>query len=187
MRKMVLAATAVGVAFAGLAMTSCSDEVLEPQAVASRADTQPTDEDYAMEIIQSVSGNAHSPDGEVRQITRTINIVKYEDGTVEGWYHARGRNTSGAHIRVQIDCLHVNGNQAWASGAVVAAVNPDNIGRPYSIRVIDHGEGANAAPDEFGGTRFMYYDCVTEPDLPVWDLTIGNIVVRGGDGGPLVE
>ena len=112
MKKIMLATMAVGLAFIGLAMTSCSEEPLEPQSVDFRADALNLDNKYDMEVIQSVSGNGHNNESEVRRVTRTINIVKYEDGTVEGWYHARGRGTSGAHIKARIDCLHVVGNQA---------------------------------------------------------------------------
>lgn len=176
--KTMLPAT-IALALVGLAMTGCSDDVLEPQAVADRTGILPTDEDSDMEIVQSVTGNGHNNEGEIRRITRTINIFKYEDGTVEGWYHALSRGPGGAHVRVRIECLHVDGNQAWASGVVVAAVNPDNIGRPYAVRVIDNGEGANAAPDEVGSARFMDYDCTTEPDIPLRQLTDGNIQVIG--------
>jgi hypothetical protein len=180
MRKMTLTAMAVGLAFVGLTMASCSEEPLEPQTSAYRADAQPAGDDSEMEIVQSVTGNGHNNEGEIRRITRTINIFKYEDGTVEGWYHARGRGTtSSAHVRVRIDCLHVAGNQAWASGTVVAAVNPDNIGRPYAVRVVDNGEGSRSAPDEVGSARFIDYDCTTEPDIPLRQLSDGNIKVTG--------
>lgn len=128
-------------------------------------------------VIQSVIGNGHLDDGEVER-TVTFNILKKADGTVEGWYHALRQGPGGAHIRVRVQCLHVAGNEAWATGRVVAAVNPDNIGRPYSLRFIDNGEGAGAAPDQIGTARFQDYDCLTEPEIPLREITTGNLQVR---------
>lgn len=128
-------------------------------------------------VIQSVTGNAHLEDDEgVRTVT--FNILKKADGTVDGWYHALRQGPGGAHIRVRLECLHVVGNQAWATGTVVAAVNPDNIGRPYSLRFIDNGEGAGAAPDQIGTARFVYYDCHTEPEITLREIPTGNLQVH---------
>jgi hypothetical protein len=130
------------------------------------------------DVIQRVCGSGHAINDR-RDRTTTFDIRKYGDGTVEGWYHAVGRGKGGANIRVRVECLHVVGNQAWAGGTVVSAVNPDNIGRPYSMRFVDNGEGSRAAPDRIGVGRFQEFDCTTEPDLPLRDLTIGNLQVGG--------
>lgn len=178
MRTILCAAIAAALAFVGFSISGCSDDPFEPQAAGSRTTLEPADRYCDMEVIESVSGNGHTKNGVVREITRNINIVKYEDGTVVGWYHGRVREGGEAHVRVRIDCLHVVGNQAWASGIVVAAANPDNIGLSYAVRVIDNGEGSKAVPDEVGSARFMDYDCMTEPDIPLRPLTTGNVVVR---------
>jgi hypothetical protein len=72
----------------------------------------------------------------------------------------------------------VVGNRAWAAGTVVSAVSPDNIGRPYSFRFIDNGEGVGAPPDEIGVGRFLETDCMTEPTIGLRQLTIGNLQIR---------
>ena len=59
------------------------------------------------------------------------------------------------------------------------AINPGNIGRPFSVRFIDNGEGADAAPDQIGTAVFQEYDCASEPDIQLRELTIGNLQVRG--------
>ena len=179
MRRTSLTALAVGLAFMGLGLVACNEVPLELQTAELLDHASPVDRTSDGEVVQSVTGNGHMVDAMVDR-TVTINILKFADGTVEGWYHALGRGPAGASIRVRIDCLHVVGNQAWAGGTVVAAVDPDNIGRPYSFRFIDNGEGANAPPDEIGAARFEYYDCETEPDIELRPLTAGNLQVRGG-------
>ena len=128
-------------------------------------------------VVQSASGSAHLI-GEAREVTRQFVMRKYADGTVDGWYHALRRGPGGAHIRVRIECLHVVGNEAWATGEIVDAINPNNIGLPFSFHMVDHGEGDESAPDEFGSAWGQYFDCETEPDLPMALLTIGNLQVR---------
>jgi hypothetical protein len=76
-----------------------------------------------------------------------------------------------------MDCLHIVGNQAWASGTVVSSANPDNVGRPYMLRVVDNGEGAGAPADQIGIGRFLDADCESEPDLSLRSLIIGNLQV----------
>jgi hypothetical protein len=129
-------------------------------------------------VIQSVSGNGHGLAGPAVR-TVTFSIRKSADGTVDGWYHSEARGKGGAKVGVRIECLHVVGNQAWAKGTIVSALNPDNIGRPYSFRFIDNGEGSGAPPDEIGVARFADYDCMTEPDIPLRQLTTGNLQIRG--------
>lgn len=176
MRKTLLTVLAAGLALMGLGPTACTDNEapLKPQTTADLADASP----FGMDMIQSVSGNGHLVDAQVER-TVTFNIRKRADGTVEGWYHSVARGPGGAHIRVSVECLHVVGDQAWATGTIVAAENPDNIGRPYSVRFVDNGEGAGAEPDEIGVERFADYDCTTEPDIALRQLTMGNIQIRG--------
>lgn len=95
-----------------------------------------------------------------------------------GWLNVRHRGAGGAHIRVAANCLHVVGNQAWVGGVVMAAVDPANIGQPYSFRVVDNGEGSNPRPDEIR-TLQEYRDCTTEWSDATRALTIGNLQVRG--------
>lgn len=177
MRRTLLTVLAVELALIGLGLTSCTETPLEPQEAAYVMDARGADRISDTNVIQSVSGNAHVM-GEPVERTVTFDIRKHADGSVDGWYHSSVRGPGGADIKVRMECLHVVGNQAWARGTIVAAVNPGNIGRPVSMRFIDNGEGANAPPDEFGGT-WANYDCATEPDLSTRQLKIGNLQVRG--------
>lgn len=128
------------------------------------------------EVIAAVVGNNHTNEGDFRR-TATFEMYEFADGTVSGWYHALRRGPGGANIRVDIECLHVVGNEAWAKGSVVSAANPDNVGRPYSFHFIDNGQGANCDPDEIGVGRFVDSNCESEPELEMRQLTIGNLKV----------
>lgn len=176
MRKTLLTALVVGLAFVCLGVSACVDAPLEPEAAALLAG--PSMAMSGNGAVEWVTGNAHYK-LPVRDAAVTFNIVKFADGRVTGWYQAVQLGKGGAHIKVRMECLHIVGNQAWATGTVVAAAGPGNIGKPYSFRFVDNGEGLGSAPDEFGAARFEYYDCMTEPDLPMRQLEFGNLQVRG--------
>jgi hypothetical protein len=178
MRKALLTVLAVGLTGLGVSVTACTESPLEPRTSQGLGAAGLASLESECAAIQSVTGNAHLIDGGVER-TVMFNAFKCADGTVYGWYHALARGPGGADLRVRVECLHVVGNQAWATGTVVAAVDPANVGRPYSFRVIDHGEGASAAPDEFGAARFELYDCATEPEITTRPLKIGNLQVQG--------
>jgi hypothetical protein len=177
MRKTLLASLAGGLALTGLVIASCTDTPIGPGETAYLAGLRGAEGFSGADVLQSVSGNAHLID-DTSSRTVTFQMRKLADGSVDGWYNASVRGPGGADVRVRVDCLHVVGNQAWAGGTIVAAVDPDNVGRSVSMRFIDNGEGASALPDEFGGI-WEYHDCASEPDLLTRQLTIGNLQVRG--------
>lgn len=178
MNRMLLVGLAFGLACVGLNLTACNQAPLAPQTTGYRVDVRGAGPVPDLDVVQWVNGSAHEVGGS-RDLTRTVNICKYSDGTVEGWYHLLVRGPGPAHIRVRIECLNVVGNQAWATGTIVAAAGPENIGRPYSLHFVDNGEGKDAMPDEFGGARYEDLDCMTEPDIPTHPVTGGNLTVGG--------
>jgi hypothetical protein len=158
-----------------LAVTACNDDPVTPATGADVAVVPQMNSDLI--VVESVTGNAHYLS---ETVDRTANFTmrKYDDGSVEGWYHVLRRGPGGADLRVRIECLHVVGNEAWASGTVVDAVGEQNIGKPYSFYFLDNGEGVGAMPDEFAALRFLYFDCETEPEVSPRQLTIGNLQVH---------
>ena len=82
----------------------------------------------------------------------------------------------GVPVHVTIDCLNVDGNEAWVSGVVTGG---PFTGIPAITRVADNGTSANdpldqisfIAEDAFGG-------CQAAPDLPLIDLTHGQVKVK---------
>ena len=79
-------------------------------------------------------------------------------------------------IIVAIDCLHVNGNEAWVAGEIVG---PDLSGLRVGTRVQDNGQGANAVlPDMISSTQQFDGDCTAEPDFRLFALEEGQVMVR---------
>jgi len=129
-----------------------------------------------------VTGNGHLPTAPLFA-TVTFHARSTADGEVSGTVTAVARRRGNTRYRVELTCLHVNGNQAWASGTVVSSTDPDAVGMPMSFQVVDNGEGGKADPDLMGG-YFGAIDCASEPSLELFPLTIGNLQVHelGGHG-----
>lgn len=159
---------------ATLAIAACVDGVTAPVGTATPAGLAPAASASDVQVVQSVTGNGHL----AGLRTYDVSVEKRADGSVTGWFHVRYRGAGGAHVRVAVDCLHINANRAWGGGTIVFAVNPANIGNPYAFMVVDNGEGVNAPPDEIV-TVHDYLDCTTEWSRGTRQLTIGNLQVRG--------
>ena len=95
------------------------------------------------------------------------------------------RLTSFQDIHVEVDCLVVNGNEAWMSGPITRlilnGVAQDPRGRQVAWRVRDNGEGANFPPD-MGTVLFVGFPqaCLVyflSEDLPLLPNARGNIQV----------
>lgn len=164
---------AVAVAAVAVALWGCVDASTAPTTASEGAAVAALSASGSP-VVQSVTGNGHLADTR----TYTFQVHKRADGTVSGWMHVRYRGPGGAHIRVEANCLHVVGNQAWVGGVIVFAADPANVGLPYSFKVVDNGEGANAPPDEIR-TEHVYHDCTSEWGGATRALTIGNLQVRG--------
>jgi hypothetical protein len=178
MKRTLMVAVGAALALFGMGLIGCGETPLESAPAPSLADGW-ADPPGSLAVVEAVCGSGHFiSEGDGTDRTCTFNILKHSDGTIRGWYHALGRGPGGAHVRVRIECLHVVGNEAWAAGTVVAAASPDNIGRPYSLRFIDNGEGEGASPDEIGVGRFVESDCTTEPDLALRQLRMGNLQIH---------
>jgi hypothetical protein len=94
------------------------------------------------------------------------------------------RATNYQDIHVEVDCLVINGNEAWMSGPItrlmVNGVEQPPAGRQVAWRVRDSGEGANSPPD-MGTVLFVGFPqaCLVyffTEDLPL--LPNGNGDIR---------
>ena len=95
------------------------------------------------------------------------------------------RATNFQDIHVEVDCLVVDGNEAWMSGPITRLVvngveQPPN-GRQVAWRVRDNGEGANSPPD-MGTVLFVGFPqaCLVyffNEDLPLLPTANGQIQV----------
>ena len=94
---------------------------------------------------------------------------EYADGSVRGeWTDQFGHGNGGFHAT--IDCLSVNGSDAWVSGVITT---PAFAGEPAIARIHDN-------PDQisfsfFGGDA---PSCTEQPDYGLLDLTNGQVIVR---------
>ena len=102
---------------------------------------------------------------------------EYADGSVTGeWTDQFGHGNGGFHAT--IDCLSVDGNEAWVSGVVTYP--KDFAGLPVGARVADNGTSKNDPADQisfsfFGGDA---PSCTEQPDYGLFDLTNGQVIVR---------
>ena len=106
--------------------------------------------------------------------------VQHGNGTVTGqWTDQFGQGQGGIHV--QINCLFVQGNEAWVSG-IISSGNfngADLSGLPVITRVQDNGKSANDPPDAIS---FSFIGnpaaCTTAPNLPLQPMTSGQVIVR---------
>jgi hypothetical protein len=111
--------------------------------------------------------------------------VQYADGSVSGQFIDRFWQGWGFHAT--IDCLYVDGNDAWVSGEITSGYfgGEDRIGEPISARVRDNGTSANDPPDQISyshigadGGDHPHGTCDEQPDYEQLDVPQGQVVVK---------
>jgi hypothetical protein len=115
----------------------------------------------------------------------SLTAIKRADGSVSGQYTDRFARGDGFHAVV--DCLVVDGNQAWVSGVITqgrftdpeTGEETDLSGFYVFTRVQDNGRSANDPPDQIS---FSFFD--TEPipctemfDVDLLDAPDGQVTV----------
>lgn len=113
----------------------------------------------------------------------SLSAVQHGDGTVTGqWVDTVfGRGVPAVSIHVDIDCLLVDGDDAWVSGVIT---RPAGLaGLPAITRVRDNGTSANDPPDQISFTFFPpaidpAITCNDQPDLPLNDVNNGQVNVE---------
>jgi hypothetical protein len=97
------------------------------------------------------------------------------DGTVTGRLTDAWVSPNNVVLHANLDCLVVEGNDAWMSGYITKATPTtigDFAGTPVSIRVRDNGTTANDPPDK-ASFVFLFenaIDCTEKPDYELFDL-----------------
>src|SRR5512133_1604093 len=95
----------------------------------------------------SVGGHDQDPTGNT-DANFSLVANQFSDGSVTGEYTDQfGQGQGGFHA--QINCLFVNGNEAWVSGFITSGTfgGVDLTGLPVITRVQDNGKSANDPPD----------------------------------------
>jgi hypothetical protein len=106
--------------------------------------------------------------------------VQHGDGSVTGqWTDQFGQGQGGIHV--QVNCLFVQGNEAWVSG-IISSGNVGGVdvsGLPVITRVQDNGASANDPPDAISFSFIgVAASCTTAPNLPLVPMTDGQVTVR---------
>ena len=117
----------------------------------------------------------------------SFTAIEYADGSVSGQYKDQSGHGNGG-IHATIDCLVVEGNQAWVSGIITReSISGDGsyVGWPVSARVVDNGNSANDPPDQitFSNIGDPYYrHCSLKADEANWhelyDVPQGQVQVN---------
>ncbi len=109
--------------------------------------------------------------------------LQMADGSVKGQYHDQftpsALSPGGNGIHVAIDCLNVDGNQAWVTGVITQSRIPGLVGLAALTSVVDNGRSANDPPDQISFSFIgADLDCNTTPDLPLFPVPKGQVVVK---------
>jgi hypothetical protein len=110
--------------------------------------------------------------------------IQYADASVSGQFIDRFWDGRGFHA--VIDCLYVDGNEAWVSGLITSGWL---AGEPVSARVRDNGTSANDPPDQISyshagptGGNHPHGTCEDheelEPYYELFDTPQGQVVVE---------
>lgn len=115
----------------------------------------------------------------------SLNAKLFVDGSVSGqWTDQFGGGWGGFHA--VIDCLSVEGNEAWVSGVITQGVfhdletgeDFDFTGFPVGTRLVDNGTSANDPPDQIS---FSFVgdstSCTEQPDYELLDVPRGQVKV----------
>lgn len=108
-------------------------------------------------LTKSKGGEAHVNGGGTtteggKVSTFVFNAVQQPDGSVNGHLNYMFRK-GGLNIKMDIDCMKINGDMATLSGVVTSVEGKGDpipfvfVGQRASFTVEDNGQGSKAAPD----------------------------------------
>ena len=122
-----------------------------------------------------------------------LTAFKYANGSARGILVDRWLTAGPWGIRADIDCVSVDGTNAWVSGVVTQGGFPDDEGNPISlvgffvrVRVADNGPNNDPAnPDRISivGLRNpavnpIPFNCELRPNQTLFDMPRGQATVR---------
>ena len=107
--------------------------------------------------------------------------IQFCDGAVKGqWQDTFAKGEVAVHIKVT--CVVVDNNNAWVGGVIKRASRGFQffIGVPVITRVEDNGNAANGGIDK---ASLLFptaddQDCLLKPDLPLFDLSNGEVRIN---------
>ncbi|MFC6439655.1 hypothetical protein [Bowmanella sp. JS7-9] len=111
----------------------------------------------------------------------SLTALTMSNGKTMGQFQDGFGGDSGGH-HTQIDCLSVNGNNAWVSGIVKHGMygDQDATGWRIATRVADNGHNQEAPFDQisFSWVVGEDFDCHSQPDWQLMDMPRGQVSVR---------
>jgi hypothetical protein len=108
----------------------------------------------------------------------SLSAREYADGSARGQWTDRFGNGTG--MTAEIDCLYVEGNDAWVSGYVKATNNPNFfVGQPVTTRIQDNGKARNDLPDATSFTIRISAPCTeARQDFPLFPYPQGQVTIH---------
>jgi hypothetical protein len=112
----------------------------------------------------------------------SLEVIEFADGSVSGQYSDRiGHGLDGFHA--VIDCLSVDGNDAWVSGVITQGNigDFDLAGLDVATRVRDNGVSANDPADQISLSwiGLSAFSCTDQPlGAPLFDMPQGQVIVK---------
>lgn len=108
----------------------------------------------------------------------SLSAREYADGRVRGQWTDRFGNGTG--MKAEIDCLYVEGNDAWVSGYVKVTNNPNFfVGQPVTTRVQDNGKSRNDLPDATSFTIRVSAPCTeARQGFPLFPYPQGQVTIH---------
>jgi hypothetical protein len=165
-----------------------SDHASSQQPSAANTDAAASDSHRHGRIIHTLTGSAvHNPDfGSLGHATyrETVTAILYEDGSTSGTSVIDG-DFSGyalgfARFTTTIDCLSVDGNVAWYTGAVTESNNSAlaPVGTAAVGQFVDSGRVDQVHSGPLVAFTAPGTTCRKHPSLPLFPTSNGTYVVR---------
>jgi hypothetical protein len=114
----------------------------------------------------------------------SIVAIRYADGSVSGQLSDNSPYLADG-LHAVIDCLVVDGNEAWVSGLITKGALLDGtslVGGPVCARLRDNGVSANDPADQISFTEIEphgnYAPCTEKPAYELFDAPQGQVKVR---------
>lgn len=105
--------------------------------------------------------------------------IERANGNVTGQWTDQFGGGEGFHVAV--DCLYVDGNEAWVAGVITQETISGTglfIGMRAATRVVDNGTNANDTPDQISYSFLYDGDCSEQPDFPLLNAPQGQVQVK---------
>ena len=124
-----------------LLAVSCDDNPTQPsssdaQLVEAQFDAQAGNPVVHRLTVGGADAAIYGPPGSDANFS--LVALQRADGTVSGQWQDSWGNGAGFHIKV--DCLYVEGNDAWISGPITKSKDPQFIGNTANAMVRDGGD-----------------------------------------------